>query len=44
MTKYVGGAENERMKSKFAIALTRAALALAAGSHRGDTSVSLASP
>jgi hypothetical protein len=35
------GAEDKRMKLKFAVALTLAALALAACSHRGDSSVSL---
>jgi hypothetical protein len=35
------GAEDKRMKLKFAVALTLVALALAACSHRGDSSVSL---
>jgi hypothetical protein len=35
------GAEDKRMNLKFAIALTLAALALSACSHRGDTSVAL---
>jgi hypothetical protein len=35
------GVEDKPMKSRFLVALTLAALALAACSHRGDTSVSM---
>jgi hypothetical protein len=40
-TNYVEGAKDKPMKSSFHIALTLAALTLAACSHRGDSTVSL---